>query len=318
MDGMKYVLMACPGIGYGDSLCMLSIAQELKSAGNEVVVMATHGEVFMGQPGVDRVYWTGSALDFWERECSDSQTKVLTFPYWEITGRMRGLPLGLLDTLRGMAGLGPATVFPDMILPKDDVTFAAELREKLGRKYVVVHRGMGRAIKLLSMDMMGQVVNWLKEEYDVIQIGYPHDERIPGTLDLTKGTSFTRSAAVMAQAEFIVGHDSMPNHLSGIIEVPGVFVFGPTSPHDFGYAHNENVFNRLCSQEKCAPCGRPALWFYDYVAKDGGGYKDWDCPNRVCLNDVTLRDIQEACARLIVRKSEGIDWIPKRGSYEAR
>jgi ADP-heptose:LPS heptosyltransferase len=291
---------------------MLSIAQDLKKWGHEVVVMATHGEVFAGQSGVDRLYWTGGSDGFWEKECRGN--KVLTFPYWEISGRMRNLPDTLLNTLRDMAGLKPATEFPTIAVSENDVSFAKELKDKLGRGYVVIHRGLGRPIKLLSMETTLEVVESLKAKYEVVQIGYPHDPRIPGTLDLTKGTSFTRSVAVMAEAEFIVGHDSMPNHLSGMIEVPGVFVFGPTSPLDFGYGHNENVFTGMCSQDKCgAPCGRPATWFYDYLPKEGGGVRDWECPNRTCIDEVTSSMIMSAVEKLQTRIVKGIDWTPRGG-----
>ena len=309
---MKYVIMACPGIGYGDSLCMLSIAQDLKKDGHEVVVMATHGEVFFGQMGVDRLYWTGNSGGFWEKECRDN--KVLTFPYWEISGRMRNLQDTLLNTLRDMAGLDPATEFPTVRVSESDESFAKELKSKLGREYVVIHRGLGRPIKLMSMDTTVEVVEALKEKYEVVQVGYPHDPHIPGTLDLTKGTGFTRSIAVMELSEFIVGHDSMPNHLSGMIEVPGVFVFGPTSPMDFGYGHNENIFMGSCSQDEGgAPCGRPATWFYDYLPKEGGGVRDWECPNRTCIDGVTSSMIMTAVEKLQSRIVKGIDWTPRGG-----
>lgn len=304
--------MATPGLGYGDSLCLLSIAQDLKKETDpRVVVMAAHPEVFNGQPGLDAVYWTGNALGFWDKECSDADT-VFTFPYWEVTGRMRGLPDTLLNVLRKMAQLGPAREFPTFKIPNEDQLFVRELREKLGREYVVVQRGLGRPIKLIGMDVMKGVVRELKADYDVVQSGYAHDERIPGTLDMTKDCSFTRTVALMAGAKFIVGHDSMPSHLSGIIEVPGVFIYGPTSPADFGYAHNENVFLGVCSQSPKVPCGRPAPWFYDYVAKEGGGYKDWECPNRTCMDRVSVKVILDAVERLKARLGS-ISWVPERG-----
>lgn len=308
---MKYVLMAGAGYGYGDALCLLSVAQTLKSQNHEVAVLTGHPEVYDSQPGIDRVYSMGAALGMWEDWCKDG--KVINFPYWEITGRMRGLPDTLLNVFRGMAGLDKATEFPTFVMNESDMIIAAELRHKLQKPLVVVHRGKGREIKLIPMSSMIDIVNELKHDYDVAQIGYKFDDKIPGTIDLRQRMTFRQSMAVMMDADFIVGHDSMPAHASGIVQTPGVFIYGPTSPVDFGYTHNENIFTGYCSKELSAPCGRPCTWHYDYVSSIEGGYKDWDCDDRWCIKGVGAKEVLERIEILKSRLKQGIDWTPKRG-----
>ncbi|GAI51597.1 unnamed protein product, partial [marine sediment metagenome] len=92
-------------------------------------------------------------------------------------------------------------------------------------------------------------------------------------------------------------------------------IYGPTSPMDFGYGHNENIFLGECSGSDSAPCGRPCPWAYDYVEGGKGGYQDWDCFDRVCLDGVNVDMVIQAVNRLEVRKrsKEVIDWVPRRG-----
>lgn len=319
LKGMKHhVFMVGQGYGYGDMLCLLSSAQSLKELDPdiEITFLTKHPEVLNNQPGVDNVYHIGNALKLWETHCKKDSI-IYTFPYWEITGRMRDLPDTLLNTFRKVVSLPPATSFPIYRLGENDIQLAIDLKEGLEGTMIVVQRGRGRPIKLIELDVMEEIVLMLNGMgYDCVQIGYSYDERVDGCVDLRDQLSFRESMAVMKEAKFIVGHDSMPTHASGIVETPGIFFYGPTSPVDFGYAHNENIFSGVCSQDDKAPCGRPAPWHYDYVSDGKGGYEDWTCPNKTCMNVIDSDFVKMRVIALEARIECGIDFTPRRAVLE--
>lgn len=311
---MKIVLMAGEGMGYGDSLLLLSVVQDLqKLARRRIHVVAKHPEIFEGQPGIKEVHSTHHMDRFWDDVASDA-SEILYFRYWEITGRMRGFKRGtLLNVLRFMAGLAPAYEFPTFMLSSRDMGVVTQITKDFKKPVVVVHRGKGREIKLLGREKFGELVRCLQQKYKVVQIGYQYDDEIVGAVDLRGRLTFNQSMAMMMVARFIVGHDSMPAHASGIVQTPGVFLYGPTSPADFGYEHNENIFTGECSQEHSAPCGRPCPWNFDYIKDKEGKKRDWECPDRVCLKSIKFNQVFASVERLEQRIKTGISWAPSRG-----
>lgn len=300
----KYVLMLDKGMGYGDCVCLLSSIQGLHEREEcRVSVLTNHPECFHNQPGVDHLADTSNFGGFWELECKDA-TQVFRYFYWEINGRMRGLPAPLLNLFRTMTGLQPTTKFPTFHIREQDFAIADELTKKARKPLVLFHRGLGRESKLLPMELCVRVVERLKKDYTVAQIGYTHDPEIPGTMQLRGKLSFLQSAAVMSRAHFMFGHDSLPAHMSGIVETPGIFMYGPTDPEDFGYKHNVNIEHRECPQSDYH-CGRPCPWHFDYELKNGK-FEDWECPDRRCMTGITMEEIDAAVVETERRIKEGI------------
>ena len=166
----KYVLMMDKGMGYGDSLCVLSVIQGLHEREEcKVGVLSNHPETLQGQPGVDALASTAQFEGFWEEWCKDAD-KIFRFQYWEENGRMRNLEGGLLNWMRAKVDLPPAEAFPDFVITEREMAFAIEMTRKVRLPIVVFHRGLGRESKLMSLEMCEQVVKVLKRTYTVTPI----------------------------------------------------------------------------------------------------------------------------------------------------
>jgi len=73
-------------------------------------------------------------------------------------------------------------------------------------------------------------------------------------VDLVGRTSLRQLAAVLAQAELVVCHDSGPMHIAAALGKPLVAIFGPTNPARTGpYSPSARI---VALPLKCAPCYR--------------------------------------------------------------
>jgi ADP-heptose:LPS heptosyltransferase len=87
-------------------------------------------------------------------------------------------------------------------------------------------------------------------EYTFIQLGLGHERRIKGTIDMLGKTSFRQALALIKHAMGFVGIVSSFSHATNAFDVPGVVLFGASSPIVWGHETNINLYKDL----SCAPC----------------------------------------------------------------
>jgi ADP-heptose:LPS heptosyltransferase len=99
-----------------------------------------------------------------------------------------------------------------------------------------------------------EAVNWQKlvalmPEYTFIQLGGKGETPVEGAINLT-GLTLRESFAMMKHARAFVGVDSCFAHASNAFDLPGVVLFGPSTPLVWGHNNNINLYKQL----SCAPC----------------------------------------------------------------
>ncbi|GAB7080656.1 glycosyltransferase family 9 protein [Megalodesulfovibrio paquesii] len=101
------------------------------------------------------------------------------------------------------------------------------------------------------------------------------------SLDIETATpqSLMDLLALLRGCRAVVGNDSGPMHLAGMLGVPGVALFGPTDPGQWG-PQGESI-RILCDRRlQCRPCSRHT--------------RDLACPQALCLEALTVRQVLEA------------------------
>ena len=115
------------------------------------------------------------------------------------------------------------------------------------------------------------------QDYTFIQLGFSGEEEIEGAVNLLGKTSFRESMALLKHSLSFVGVDSALSHVTNAFDIPGVILFGSTTPKIWGHLNNINLYKSL----RCSPC------------IDVLGYSD--CPyNRRCMELITVADVKEA------------------------
>jgi ADP-heptose:LPS heptosyltransferase len=107
------------------------------------------------------------------------------------------------------------------------------------RPLVLVHPGSGSRHKCVKPAVLASVVQQLQKQGVVpLVLEGPADQEPVGNLlshlpikpSVLRGLSLSVLAGVLSRVELFVGHDSGITHLSALLGIPTVALFGPTSP----------------------------------------------------------------------------------------
>jgi ADP-heptose:LPS heptosyltransferase len=119
---------------------------------------------------------------------------------------------------------------------------SSSLREAgvpLSQSLVLLHPGSGSRHKCVKPNMLASVIERLREQglRPLILEGPADREPVANLLShlaikplVLRGPSLGVLAAVLSYVEFYVGHDSGVTHLSALLGIPTVALFGPTDP----------------------------------------------------------------------------------------
>jgi len=112
-------------------------------------------------------------------------------------------------------------------------------------------------------------------DFTFIQLGDINSSSIKGTVDLRGKTTIREAIAIVKHSKLLVGVDSFLNHCTTAVGTKGVVIFGPTSPENFGYKENINIY-KGCKTYNCD------IKYSRY------------CPNNMrCMKNVTTDEVIE-------------------------
>jgi len=94
-------------------------------------------------------------------------------------------------------------------------------------------------------------------------------------------SSLSALQEALVRARLVVGNDCGPMHLAGMLGLPGLVLFGPTSARQWGPVG----LDTLSLDIPCRPCTQTTA--------------DLDCDNPVCLLELGLEAVRDALARVI-------------------
>lgn len=107
---------------------------------------------------------------------------------------------------------------------------------------------------LTSKNKEWPIENWAMlvksmPEFSFIQIGDIGEPKIPNAIDML-GKTLRESFSIIKYAKSFIGIDSCFSHVSNAFDIPGVVIFGASTPVIWGHENNINLYKDL----PCAPC----------------------------------------------------------------
>lgn len=124
--------------------------------------------------------------------------------------------------------------------------------------------------------------NWVElvrqlPEYTFIQTGSADEPYVEGTVDWRGKTSLRETFCMFRYCTSFVGVESCFAHATNGCGLPGVVLFGDTSPLYWGHDNNINIYKGI----PCSPC-----YYYAW------GYA---CPyGHECMNLITVEEVKQA------------------------
>jgi hypothetical protein len=139
-----------------------------------------------------------------------------------------------------------------------------------------------------------KLVDEIVKKYPKIKIlnfNLPNEINLQNVLRISAPYLFYVS--LLSKAKAFIGIDSSLNHMSAVTQAKGIVLWCGTSPINFSYSHNVNLFGE-CSQ-KNLHCNRP--YVKDLGDLDASG-KMWECQKPTCC-DIKVETIMKNLSKLL-------------------
>lgn len=168
--------------------------------------------------------------------------RLLTAPvHWPRVGHKIEFHLDLVRAL----GIPAASSDPLIYVTTEELEAARTLLKREGaddeKQLVVIHPGARVQLKQWSVERFNAVARSLEPEgYRIAITGSKQECELSqavakgcrNALDLAGTLTIRQFAAVVAQAEALIGNDSAPIHLAAAVGTPTVAIFGPSKPNE--------------------------------------------------------------------------------------
>lgn len=302
--------------GVGDAICASSMIESAKRFYPEkiLVVGSSHPEVLELNPYIDHLYHLGSPGDLfekWVKPLNWFGSVIKRDIYNACAHKLFPGPLAMIWCyLYGVPYLGDDHV--KIFLSEKEEKDAIDFLKTFPRPVVIVH-GTGAKLtfdpkvqitpnKDYFYDYWAEIVKELAKDYDVVQIGGPNEEQIPGVTTYMMGTiSIRQTAALIKHSLTHVCIDSICNHLSAGVGNKGVVLFGRSNPYIAGHRSNVNVWVDGSCEFNDFGCGRPQGYFGD-SEMFRGIRRPWVCPTRSCMRALTPPIVYNEVKKVINEK----------------
>jgi ADP-heptose:LPS heptosyltransferase len=133
-----------------------------------------------------------------------------------------------------------------------------------------------------SANHLWPLENWeqlirLLPGFTFIQLGASDEPRVKGAVDMLGKISVRAGMGIVKYSKCLVGVDSFWAHVASALDVPGVVLFGDSTPVVWGHESNLNIYKKVA----CSPC-------IDILF----GQK---CPyGNKCMNTITVDEVSAA------------------------
>lgn len=123
-------------------------------------------------------------------------------------------------------------------------------------------------------------------QFTFIQVGQQDEPLIKGTIDWRNKTGIRGMFCLLKYVTSFVGVESCMAHVTNAVGLPGVVLFGDTSPVQWGHDNNINLYKNV----RCSPC-------YHYLKENPCPYTH-ECMNLITVEEVKQSLVHQVSARL--------------------
>lgn len=145
---------------------------------------------------------------------------------------------------------------------------------------------------IFSRNQMWPLSNWVDlvrqmPDCTFLQVGSSEEDKVEGAIDLRGKTTFREGLALLKHSASFVGVVSSFSHATNAFNIPGVVLFGPSTPLIWGHDNNINLFRDM----RCSPC-------VDVLANAV-------CPyGKICVDSITVEEVRTGLTRQLQKRTK--------------
>ncbi len=180
------------------------------------------------------------------------QAEVVFYPcYGKLMPSRMDNPQHAILLICRMISLTPLDNRVRIYFSADEEAQAKDMAHELGQPLIALHAQSTCAKnKEWYPERWEQVVGWLSDRgFKVVQLGAAGEAPIAGAVNLL-GQPIRQALCLLKQARYFLGIESVFNHAAHSFGIPGVVLFGASTPAVWGYEESANIYKKLV----CQPC----------------------------------------------------------------
>ena len=148
-----------------------------------------------------------------------------------------------------MTGLKLTDTKLDIFTSEKETRFAQEQLKECKNPIIVNITSMCGEKQMWPKENWNELIR-IMPEYTFIQVGLEDEEPLDNCVNFLGKTTVREVAALVKHAGLFVGVESFVAHTTNAFDVPGVVLFGDSSPSIWGHKNNINLYKNL----DCGPC----------------------------------------------------------------
>lgn len=166
--------------------------------------------------------------------------------------------------------------------------------------YLVVHAGSLEKIRIWPY--FRQLIEWLSERYRYKILLTGSSVETEELENFAKGKPFVENLAgrttlyelmgVLKKATLVIGNDTGPVQLAKALGTQTITIYGAAHPRTIGFKDPHELVHEV-------PCRPRDGFLFGIPLKNGGRCEYYECPTRICLYDLPLRQVQQKVQELL-------------------
>ncbi len=223
----------------GDALITANVIRCIKKKYSSLKIncITPHPELIRLDPCIDSI---NSKENFYSFDSS----------YWELIVRKETRKNIIAHNL-GRLGIEEYEYHAKFYLSEEEKNWAKHIIERLQKPVVAICTRSKEIVKNWPLDSWIELINSISPDLSIIQLGDEKEPKLENTIRFAGKYTMRESIALLSQAKFFIGPDSLLMHAANGLNVPSLIIFGGARPVKcFGYQQNIN----LSTKPYCSPC----------------------------------------------------------------
>jgi ADP-heptose:LPS heptosyltransferase len=189
--------------------------------------------------------------------------------YWELIVR-KEKSQNILEHNMQRLGIEKYNYKAAFYLSEEEIDWAKQETNQFDKPILAICTMSKEPVKNWPQENWLELIQNLKANFSIIQLGDDKEPTFEGVHRYAGKLSMRESAAILSNAGYFIGPDSLLMHIANGLDIPSTIIFGGSRPVNcFGYSENIN----LSSAPECSPC-----WIHE-------GYESCDHDLR-CMKEI--------------------------------